>query len=132
MEPRLSFVTLGVADLERSARFYEQVLRLPRLPTPPSVVFFELGRTWLGLYPRHLLADDAGVPAEGSGFRGFTLSHNVRTAEEVGTLLGEVVAGGGRLVKPAGRADWGGVTGYFADPDDFLWEVAWNPHFPHL
>lgn len=79
-------MTLGVADLARATRFYEEVLALPRLPSPPTVTFFELGRTWLSLYPRELLAEDAGVPAEG----------------------------------------------YFADPDGFLWEVAWNPHFPHL
>lgn len=132
MEPRLSFVTLGVADLERAARFYEQVLKLPRLKTPPEVVFFELGKTWLALYSREALAADAGVPAAGSGFPGFTLAHNLRSAAEVDQLLKEVAAGGGRIVKPGGRADWGGYTGYFADPDGFLWEVAWNPHFPHV
>lgn len=132
MEPRLSFVTLGVSDLERSVRFYADVLRLPQLPTPPSVAFFELGRTWLSLYPRDLLAADAGVPADGSGFAGFTLAHNVRSAAEVDALLAEVAARGGRIVKPGQRADWGGYTGYFADPDGFLWEVAWNPHFPHV
>jgi uncharacterized protein len=132
MEPRISFVTLGVQDLERATRFYADVLRLPRIPTPPEVSFFEMGRTWLALYPRELLAADAGVPAEGSGFRGFTLAHNVRSAAEVDRLLAEVAAAGGRLVKPGGRADWGGYTGYFADPDGVLWEVAWNPQFPHV
>jgi catechol 2,3-dioxygenase-like lactoylglutathione lyase family enzyme len=133
MEPRLSFVTLGVADLERATRFYEEVLRLPRLPTPPEVAFFELGKTWLALYPRHLLAADAGVPDDGgSGFPRFSLAHNVRSGEEVAALLAEVEAAGGRVLRPAHRADWGGVTGYFADPDGFLWEVAWNPGFPHV
>jgi catechol 2,3-dioxygenase-like lactoylglutathione lyase family enzyme len=132
MEPRISFVTLGVTDLERSTRFYAEVLRLPRLPTPAGIVFFEMGKTWLALYPRELLAADAGVPAAGSGFPSFTLAHNVRTEAEVGRLLEEVAAGGGRIVKPAQRADWGGHSGYFADPDGFLWEVAWNPHFPHV
>jgi len=132
MEPRLSFVTLGVADLGRSVRFYEEVLGLPRRKTPPEVAFFELGRTWLALYPRHLLAADAGVAAEGSGFPGFALAHNVREEAGVDALLAEVAARGGRVVKPAQRADWGGRTGYFADPDGFLWEVAWNPHFPHV
>ena len=132
MEPRLSFVTLGVADLERAARFYEQVLKLPRLQTPPEVVFFELGKTWLALYGREALAADAGVPAAGSGFPGFTLAHNLRSAAAVDQLLKEVAAGGGRIVKPGSRADWGGYTGYFADPDGFLWEVAWNPQFPHV
>jgi catechol 2,3-dioxygenase-like lactoylglutathione lyase family enzyme len=136
MEPRISFVTLGVADLERSTRFYGDVLRLPRLPAPSTVTFFEMGQTWLALYPRDLLAADAGVPSDGvpsagSGFPGFTLSHNVRSQAEVDQLLEEAAAGGGRIVKRGGRADWGGYTGYFADPDGFLWEVAWNPHFPH-
>lgn len=131
MDARISFVTLGVADLDRAARFYRDVLKLPQIPTPPEVVFFEMGKTWLALYPRHLLAADAGVPAEGSGFAGFTLAHNVRTEADVDALLAEVAAGGGRVVKPAGKADWGGRTGYFADPDGFLWEVAWNPKFPH-
>jgi len=132
MEPRLSLVTLGVAELERSVRFYEQVLKLPRLSTPPSVAFFELGKTWLALYPRDLLAADAGVSAAGSGFSGFTLAHNLRSEAEVDRLLAEVADGGGRIVKPASRADWGGYSGYFSDPDGFLWEVAWNPQFPHV
>ncbi len=131
MEPRLSFVTLGVSDLQRATRFYEEVLRLPRIQTPPEVTFFELGKTWLALYPRELLAADAGVPAAGSGFPGFTLAHNVRSAGDVDWLLKEVADAGGRIVKPGTRADWGGYTGYFADPDGFLWEVAWNPQFPH-
>ena len=132
MEPRISFVTLGVKDLDRAVAFYRDVLRLPQKPTPPGVAFFEMGRTWLGLYPRDLLADDAGVPAGGSGFPGFTLAHNVRSEAEVDALLTEVTAGGGRLVRAGHKADWGGYTGYFADPDGFLWEVAWNPHFPHV
>ena len=132
MEPRISFVTLGVSDLDRATRFYEGVLKLPRIETPPSIVFFELGKTWLALYGRDALAADAGVPAAGSGFAGFTLAHNVRSEAEVDRLLAEVAAGGGRVVKPGHRADWGGYSGYFADPDGFLWEVAWNPQFPHV
>ncbi|MDQ6885998.1 MAG: VOC family protein [Gemmatimonadota bacterium] len=132
MEARISFVTLGVTDLERATLFYEGVLRLPRIPTPAGVTFFELGRTWLSLFPRADLAADAGVPADGSGFPGFTLAHNVRSESEVDRLLGEVSAAGGRVVRAGHRADWGGYSGYFADPDGFLWEVAWNPHFPHV
>lgn len=131
MEPRISFVTLGVADLERATRFYELGLGLPRLPAPPTVSFFELGRTWLALYPRTLLAADAGVPSEGSGFPGFALAHNVRSKEEADRVLQEAAAAGGRILKPAQVADWGGYSGYFADPEGFLWEVAWNPGFPH-
>lgn len=132
MEPRLSLVTLGVSDLERSICFYQHILRLPRLETPPSVAFFELGRTWLALYPRHLLAADAGVPADGAGFAGFTLAHNVRSSDAVDQLLHEIAAAGGRVVKPGTHAEWGGYSGYFADPDGFLWEVAWNPDFPYV
>src|SRR5687767_6943406 len=108
MEPRLSFVTLGVADLARAVRFYSEVLRLPRIETPPSVAFFELGRTWLALYPRGELAADAGVEAAPpvGGFPGFTLAHNLRSPEEVDRLLEEVAGGGGRIVKPARRAEW--------------------------
>lgn len=131
MEPRISFVTLGVTDLERSIRFYVDVLGLTRLNNDAKVAFFELGRTWLALFPRHLLAADAGVPDDGSGFARFSLAHNVRTPEAVDELLAQVEAGGAKIVKPAQQADWGGRTGYFADPDGFLWEVAWNPHFPH-
>jgi catechol 2,3-dioxygenase-like lactoylglutathione lyase family enzyme len=132
MEPRISFVTLGVTDLDRSIRFYTQVLGLTRLNEDREVAFFELGRTWLSLYPRDLLAADAGVPNDGSGFSGFTLAHNVRSPELVDQLLEQVGSAGARIVKPASKADWGGRTGYFADPDGFLWEVAWNPHFPHV
>lgn len=141
MEPRISFVTLGVGDLARAERFYRDVLRLPAIPMPPppeaDVRFFEMGKTWLALYPHDLLAEDAGVsPETGRGgfrdFRGFTLAHNVRERDDVAKLLAEVEAGGGRIVKPSQPAFWGGQTGYFADPDGFLWEVAWNPKFPHV
>ena len=132
MEPRLSFVTLGVTDLERATRFYEKGLGLARLKSPPTVSFFELGRTWLALYPRHLLAADAGVPGTGSGFPGFALAHNVRSRAEADQVLQEAAAAGGRIVKSARETDWGGYAGYFADPDGHLWEVAWNPKFPHV
>ena len=132
MEPRISFITLGVESLERAVRFYEEVLRLPRRETPPTVAFFEMGKTWLALYPREELAADAGVPAEGSGFPRFALAHNVRSPEEVDALLREAAGGGGRIVKPGRHTDWGGYAGYFSDPDGFLWEVAWNPDFPHV
>ncbi|HEX7045225.1 MAG TPA: VOC family protein [Burkholderiales bacterium] len=132
MEPRLSFITLGVADLARAVRFYEDCLGLPRLQTPPSVAFFELGKTWLALWPRENLAADAGVSPEGSGFRGFSLAHNVRSPEEVDALLARAARGGGTVVKRGQPTDWGGYAGYFADPDGFLWEVAYNPDFPHV
>ena len=132
MEPRISFVTLGVRDLDRATRFYRDVLGLAQRATPPEVSFFEMGNTWLALYPRELLAADASVPAEGSGFAGFALAHNVRSPAEVDALLAHVAQAGGRITRSGAKADWGGYCGYFADPDGFLWEVAWNPHFPHV
>lgn len=132
MEPRISFVTLGVADLPRAIAFYAGVLRLPQRTSPPTVAFFEMGRTWLALFPARDLAADAGVSSEGSGFPRFALAHNTRSPAEVDGLLAEAAAGGGRVVKPGQRTDWGGYAGYFADPDGFLWEVAWNPEFPHV
>ena len=131
MEPRISLITLGVKDLGRSVRFYREGLGLPlREGGDVSVVaFFETRGTWLALFPREALAADAGVPADGAGFPGFSLAHNVRTREEVDAVLEQAQAAGARLVKAAGDTDWGGYSGYFADPDGYLWEVAWNPHF---
>ncbi len=128
MEPRITIVTLGVADLERSIRFYRDGLGLPLRPGPPAIAFFELRGTWLALYPREALAEDAMVEPAGSGFRGFTLAHNVRSPEEVDRTLAQAVAAGATLRKPGQKVFWGGYSGYFADPDGFLWEVAWNPH----
>ena len=130
MEPRISIITLGVSNLERSVNFYRQGLGLPqREMEAEGVAFFETRGTWLGLFPREDLARDAGVSAAGSGFAGFSLAHNVRTREEVDQVLAEAVAAGATLVKPAQDAFWGGYSGYFADPDGHLWEVAWNPYF---
>ncbi|MDI5933988.1 VOC family protein [Halomonas kalidii] len=79
MKPRISMITLGVRDLARSIRFYEEGLGLPRMESPPEVAFFTLNGTWLALFGRGSLAEDAGVPAEGSGFAGFSLAHNLGT-----------------------------------------------------
>ena len=116
MEPRVSFITLGVSDLERATRFYRDVLGLPQKQTPPTVAFFEMGKTWLSLYPRTDLAADAGVPAAGSGFPGFALAHNVRSVEEVDALLGHAAAGGGTLVKPGPPDRLGWLRGLFSGP----------------
>lgn len=132
MEPRISLITLGVADLERATRFYAECLGLPRLETPPSITFFELGKTWLALWPWESLAADAGLAPQGSGFRGFALAHNVRSPAEVDALLARAAAGGGTLTKPGHATDWGGYSGYFTDPDGFAWEIAYNPGFPHV
>ena len=110
MEPRISIVTLGVTDLARSVEFYRDGLGLPLLDeNTESIAFFKCRGTWLALYPRDALAADAGVDTEGSGFSGVTLAHNVRTREEVDTLLGVAVAAGATLVKPAQDTFWVGT-----------------------
>jgi len=129
MKPRISMITLGVRDLEQSVRFYEQGLGLPRMDSPPEVAFFTLNGSWLGLYGRESLAEDAGVPAGGTGFAGFTIAHNVDSEAAVDELLEQAVSAGATLVKPAQKVFWGGYSGYFADPDGYLWEVAHNPLF---
>jgi len=129
MEPRISIITLGVNDMEVSRRFYRDGLGLPLRPGPDSICFFETAGTWLGLYPRETLAEDAQTAAAGTGFRGVTLAHNVRSREEVDATIAQAVAAGATLQKQAVDADWGGYSGYFADPDGHLWEGAWNPHF---
>lgn len=132
MEPRISLITLGVADLQRATRFYAECLGLPRIETPPSVTFFELGKTWLALWSRESLAADAGLAPEGAGFRGFALAQNVRSPAEVDALLQRVAAFGATITKPGQATEWGGYSGYFTDLDGFLWEVAHNPAFPHV
>ena len=128
MEQRLSVVTLGVADLQRSLGFYE-ALGWRRGNSHAEVVFFQANGCVLALYPRGLLAKDASIPAEGGGFSGVVLAYNTRSREEVAAVLAEAERAGGRILKPAQDAFWGGHSGYFADPDGHLWEVAWNPEW---
>ena len=131
MEPRISLVTLGVRDLPRAVHFYRDGLGWPISGAGgDEVAFFRTGGIVLSLYPRHLLAADAHLPDDGSGFGGIALAHNVRTRELVDAVLAEVERAGGTIIKPAEDAFWGGYSGYFADPDGYPWEVAWNPGFP--
>lgn len=127
MEPRISLITLGVADLARATAFYRDGLGWPTQGDAEGVTFFPLRGAMLSLFPRADLAADAGVPEQGTGFQGFALAHNVRSREEVATVLALAQTAGATIVKPAQEAFWGGHHGYFADLDGFLWEVAWNP-----
>ena len=128
MQAHLSMVTLGVRDLARAVRFYEEGLGLPRLALDnEAVAFFPLAGAWLSLFGRDALAADAGVTAEGAGFSGISLAHNVGSREAVDATLAQAVAAGGTLVKAGQDVFWGGYSGYFSDPDGHLWEVAWNP-----
>ena len=132
MDPRLTLVTLGVADLARASRFYEALGWTRSAYASEGVAFFQLGGMALSLFPRENLAADAGVPAEGSGFRGFSLAYNTASKDETDAVLAQAVEAGATLVKPAHDVFWGGYSGYFADPDGTLWEVAWNPGFALL
>ncbi len=128
MEQRLSLITLGVADVAASRRFYERLGWVASSASNDRIAFFSLGPVGLSLYQRDALAADAGVaPAPPPAGAPVTLAHNVASRDAVGPCLAAAVAAGATLVKPAGDADWGGYHGYFADPDGHLWEVAWNP-----
>ena len=129
MKARISMITLGVRDLAKSVKFYEDGLGFPRMESPPEVAFFTLDGTWLGLYARDALAADAMVSPEGSGFESFALAHNVHSEAEVEEVMAQALEAGATLVKKAQKVFWGGYSGYFKDPDGHLWEVAHNPHF---
>ncbi|MCC7367132.1 MAG: VOC family protein [Chloroflexi bacterium] len=135
MEARVSLVTLGTRDLQRSISFYRDGLGWPMAEfgaETGQVAFFRTGGTILTVYLRHLLAEEAGQSPEGSGFGGIVLSHNVRTRDEVDTAIAEVERAGGSVLRPARAMDWGGYCGHVADPDGHIWEIAWNPGFPIL
>lgn len=131
VEPRVSLVTLGVKDLERARAFYRDGLGWPLSgASTEDVAFFRTGGVALALFHYRSLAEDAGIAPEGEGFRKVALAHNVPEREDVDRAIETAVAAGAVLIKPAEDAFWGGRSGYFADPDGHLWEVAWNPHFP--
>jgi predicted lactoylglutathione lyase len=130
LEPRVSFVTLGVDDVGRSRRFYEALGFKASPASQDAVAFFDAGGIVLSLFGRAALAEDVGVRVGEPGFSGISLAHNVNSESEVDQVLGEAVAAGAKLLKPGQKAFWGGYSGYFADPDGHLWEVAYNPFMP--
>jgi catechol 2,3-dioxygenase-like lactoylglutathione lyase family enzyme len=126
---RPTVITLGVADVARSRRFYE-ALGLKAAPSPNEhIAFFDTGGIILALYGQGALAEDATVDGRGSGFRFVTIAHNVRARADVAERLAAAERAGALIVKPAQDVFWGGHSGYFADPDGHLWEVPWNPHW---
>ncbi len=127
MKPRISMITLGVADLERSVKFYRDGLGFPQRESPPEVAFFTLNGTWLGLYGREALAKDATVSKAGEGFNNVSMAHNLASEAEVDAAMAEAIDAGATLVKPPQKVFWGGYSGYFRDPDGHLWELAHNP-----
>lgn len=130
MEARISLITLGVDSLERSLAFYRDGLDFPTTWTPDKgVIFFKTSGTTLALYPYEKLAEDAGDAfshQKRPKFHGIVLAHNVRTKDEVAQVLALAQRAGGKIEKPAQDTFWGGHSGYFSDPDGYLWEVAYG------
>jgi uncharacterized glyoxalase superfamily protein PhnB len=122
-------ITLGVEDLQRSIDFYEKGFGFPRMDSPPEVAFFTLNGTWLGLFSGESLAQDASVSPKGEGFNNFALAHNLKSEEEVDKTFEQAIGAGATPTKQPQKTPWGGYSGYFADPDGHLWEIAHNPHF---
>lgn len=123
----VSMVTLGVADLTRARVFYEALGFTAGPGSSENIVFFQLGALVLALFPRSPLAEDAEVADDGQGFDGVTLAHNYPSEEAVDTAMAHALASGAVLKKKPQKVFWGGYSGYFADPDGHLWEVAYNP-----
>jgi catechol 2,3-dioxygenase-like lactoylglutathione lyase family enzyme len=136
MRPRITVITLGVDDLERSLAFYRDGLGLA---TPGiigkefehgSVAFFDLqSGLKLALWPRDSISFDTGIPKFSRSPTDLTIGHNVRSKEEVVAVMEQARRAGAKIVKPAQATFWGGYAGYFKDPDDHLWEIVWNPQF---
>ena len=131
MKPKISIVTLGVSDLDASVRFYRDGLGLPapNYSDGDNICFLELEGTWLSLYRRDKFPEEADVPFADStaGTPTITLAHNLPSPEDVDDAMQEAVDAGATLVKQPEKVFWGGYSGYFADPDGYLWELAHNP-----
>ncbi len=130
MNPHLSVVTLGVADIARARAFYEALGFKASSDSNASVTFFDAGGVVLALFARCALAKDAGVDDGVPGFSGVSLAWNVADEAATDAAMALALSAGAKLLKPAQKAFWGGYHGYFADPDGHIWEVAHNPFWP--
>jgi uncharacterized protein len=128
MEQRLTIVTLGVNDLKKATTFYENVFGWKKTSASNTdISFFHLNGMELALFNKTELAKDANVGAAGTGFKGFTLAYNTRSEKEVDSLFDSLEKNGVKIIKHPQKASWGGYSGYVADLDDNLWEIAYNP-----
>ncbi|MBK5334219.1 MAG: VOC family protein [Ilumatobacteraceae bacterium] len=129
---RLSLVALGVTDVARATSFYEALGWQRSSASNDDISFFQLGGSGLAVFGRQALADDATVSSTGEGFAGVSLAINLESEAEVDRVAAEWLTCGGTLVKQPHRVFWGGYSGYVADLDGHLWELAFNPGFPLL
>jgi catechol 2,3-dioxygenase-like lactoylglutathione lyase family enzyme len=129
MNQHLHLITLGVRDFEKSKEFYAETLGWKISRPQEGIAFFQVGGVVLAIYPRGELAEDALTSPEGSGFAGFTLAYNAHSEAEVDEIIRDLKSKGVRIVKEPQKVFWGGYSSYFADPDDYRWEVAYNPFF---
>ena len=134
MKPRITVITIGVDDLERSLRFYRDGLGLPTQGIigkefeHGAVAFFDLeAGLKLAIWPRKSVSHESGIPLSSPSPTDFTLGHNVSSRAEVDAVMEQAKNAGAVIVKPAQETFWGGYAGYFQDPDNHLWEIVWNP-----
>lgn len=128
---RVNLITLGVDDVARATAFYERLgFALACEASTAQVSFFELDNIVLALFARADLADDAAIGDDGGRFKAVALAINLAGRVEVDRAMAAAEAAGAAIVRPPREADWGGYSGYFADPDGNLWELAWNPYLP--
>ena len=129
MDQRLSVITLGVRDIARSRKFFEEGLGWHRDGGEDDVAFYQAGSFVVSLYEWPKLAVDAGVSEEGSGFRGMSIGYCTRSEAEVDELMARATASGATIMVAARKTFWGGYAGYFADLDGHMWEIAHNPYW---
>src|SRR5689334_16110178 len=129
MKQHVHIITLGVKDLEKSKNFYAETLGWRISRPQEGIVFFQAGGVVLALYPREELAADAMTSSRSSGFSGVTLAYNATSEAEVDEIIRDLKAKGVKIIKEPQKVFWGGYSSYFADPDGFCWEVAYNPFF---
>jgi uncharacterized protein len=130
VKQHLHIITLGVSDLERAKAFYAETLGWKIARPQEGIAFFQAGGVVLALFPREELAKDALISAEGTGFPVIALAHNAQSEAEVDQIMNDLKAKGVKIIKEPQKVFWGGYSSYFADPDGYLWEVAYNPFFP--
>lgn len=130
MRQHLHLITLGVKNFEKSYEFYTKKLGWkPAKASQDDVAFFQTSGVVFAIYPREKLAEDALVSPAGNGFSGVTLAYNAQSEAEVDEIIRDLKSKGVKIVKEPQKAFWGGYSSYFADPDQYRWEVAYNPFF---